>query len=238
MFDRCNSNRILPTPRNSNWPAMKTFGRMMNYCNPFWKMMRSCLVMPIGSHPYLCLLLMHIHIAFEELEIADDIPEDLLEKETQGELTSSTHRRRTIQWLTLFIVTVDLSNIQPTTELEKKLLAMLQSADERYSELKSQFEDYQTMVKKTFLDNIIDDTRRYGWWSYIHGGYGGIDWSILVSVLCPLWASALALARLLRMKETIILNPMHTMVSHTTQPSLSISHTFHSFRNPRANVER
>lgn len=62
-----------------------------------------------------------------------------------------------------FIVTVDLSNIQPTTELEKKLLAMLHSADERYSELKSQFEDYQTMVKKTFLDNIIDDTRRYEW---------------------------------------------------------------------------
>ncbi|CDS11451.1 hypothetical protein LRAMOSA03714 [Lichtheimia ramosa] len=75
--------------------------------------------------------------AFEELEIADDIPEDMTEKEAQ----------------------VDLSNIHPTTELEKKLLAMLHSADERYSELKSQFENYQTMVKKTFLDNIIDDTR-------------------------------------------------------------------------------
>lgn len=59
-----------------------------------------------------------------------------------------------------FIDLVDLSNIHPTTELEKKLLAMLHSADERYSELKSQFENYQTMVKKTFLDNIIDDTRR------------------------------------------------------------------------------
>lgn len=72
-----------------------------------------------------------------------------------------------------FIVTVDLSNIQPTTEFEKKLLAMLHSADERYSELKSQFEDYQTMVKKTFLDNIIDDTRRYGLMGIHGGGYVG-----------------------------------------------------------------
>ena len=62
---------------------------------------------------------------------------------------------------------VDLSSIHPSTELEKKLLAMLHSADERYSELKNQFEDYQTMVKKTFLDNIIDDTRRYEGWTHV-----------------------------------------------------------------------
>lgn len=40
---------------------------------------------------------MHIHIAFEELEIADDIPEDLLEKETQGKLALSIHGRRARQ---------------------------------------------------------------------------------------------------------------------------------------------
>lgn len=99
---------------------------------------------------------MHLHVAFEELEIADDIPEDMTEKEAQGEPTWSIF---TGQQLILHDV-VDLSSIHPTTELEKKLLAMLHSADERYSELKSQFENYQTMVKKTFLDNIIDDTRR------------------------------------------------------------------------------
>lgn len=30
---------------------------------------------------------MHLHVAFEELEIADDIPEDMTEKEAQGEPT-------------------------------------------------------------------------------------------------------------------------------------------------------
>lgn len=36
----------------------------------------------------LCLLFMHASfVAFEELEIADDIPEDMTEKEAQGEPT-------------------------------------------------------------------------------------------------------------------------------------------------------
>ncbi|KAI9313043.1 S-adenosyl-L-methionine-dependent methyltransferase [Dichotomocladium elegans] len=53
----------------------------------------------------------------------------------------------------------DLSTIQPSTELEKRLVALLQKTDEKYANLKNQFDDYKTMVKKTFLDNILDDTR-------------------------------------------------------------------------------
>ena len=84
----------------------------------------------------------HHIIAFEELEIADD-----------GEIQEDEDRNRTVD-------AVDLAAIKPSTELEQKLLQLLQNSSERSKQLQQQFEEYKTMVKSTFLSNIIDDARR------------------------------------------------------------------------------
>ncbi|KAI8341361.1 S-adenosyl-L-methionine-dependent methyltransferase [Chlamydoabsidia padenii] len=51
---------------------------------------------------------------------------------------------------------VDLTKVQPSTELENQLLRLLQDTLERSKNLEGQFEEYKSMVKTTFFDNLVD----------------------------------------------------------------------------------
>jgi protein arginine N-methyltransferase 3 len=55
-----------------------------------------------------------------------------------------------------FLWTVDLSKVQPSTELENRLLQLLQETLERSTNLEGQFEEYKSMVKSSFFDNLVD----------------------------------------------------------------------------------
>ncbi|KAI8142597.1 S-adenosyl-L-methionine-dependent methyltransferase [Fennellomyces sp. T-0311] len=94
--------------------------------------------------------------AFEELEVADD--EEIQEDENRNRTTDA----------------VDLTGIKPTTELEQQLLQLLKNSSERGKQLQQQFEEYKTMVKSTFLANIIDDTRSERSMSVMSVRTGGI----------------------------------------------------------------
>ncbi|CAO3697388.1 unnamed protein product [Rhizopus microsporus] len=52
---------------------------------------------------------------------------------------------------------LDLEKVQPTTELEKKLLQMLIESQEELKNLKGQFEEYKSTVKRTFYDTLTED---------------------------------------------------------------------------------
>lgn len=84
--------------------------------------------------------------AFEELEIADDTEEDSYAQEKQQEPQTPA--------------APDLSKIQPTTDLERQLLQLVQQTQARCNQVEAQYDEYKSMVKQTFLDNIADDTRR------------------------------------------------------------------------------
>ncbi|KAF7729840.1 hypothetical protein EC973_003574 [Apophysomyces ossiformis] len=77
--------------------------------------------------------------AFEELEIADDMEEPVREQMINAKQ-------------------IDLSNVQPATDLERQLLQLLQQNQTQVKILEEQFNDYKAMVKRTFFDNIADDT--------------------------------------------------------------------------------
>ncbi|KAG1047676.1 hypothetical protein G6F43_009892 [Rhizopus delemar] len=53
----------------------------------------------------------------------------------------------------------DLNKVEPTTELEKKLLSLLFKAKEDLNNLQGQFEDYKSTVKRTFYDTLTEDTK-------------------------------------------------------------------------------
>lgn len=52
---------------------------------------------------------------------------------------------------------LDLEKVEPTTELEKKLLQMLIESQEELKNLKGQFEEYKSTVKRTFYDTLTED---------------------------------------------------------------------------------
>jgi protein arginine N-methyltransferase 3 len=54
---------------------------------------------------------------------------------------------------------IDLNKVEPTTELEKKLLSLLFKAKEDLNNLQGQFEDYKSTVKRTFYDTLTEDTK-------------------------------------------------------------------------------
>lgn len=51
---------------------------------------------------------------------------------------------------------VDLAKVQPSTDLEQQLLRLLQDTLNRSKNLEGQFEEYKSMVKTTFFDNLVD----------------------------------------------------------------------------------
>ncbi|SAL98208.1 hypothetical protein [Absidia glauca] len=51
---------------------------------------------------------------------------------------------------------VDLAKVQPSTDLEQQLLRLLQDTLDRSKNLEGQFEEYKSMVKTTFFDNLVD----------------------------------------------------------------------------------
>lgn len=51
---------------------------------------------------------------------------------------------------------VDLAKVQPSTDLEQQLLRLLQDTLDRSTNLEGQFEEYKSMVKTTFFDNLVD----------------------------------------------------------------------------------
>lgn len=52
---------------------------------------------------------------------------------------------------------IDLTQVTTTTELEKQLLKLLMATQETSVNLEGQFEEYKTMVKKTFFDSIANE---------------------------------------------------------------------------------
>ncbi|KAG0175758.1 hypothetical protein DFQ29_007058 [Apophysomyces sp. BC1021] len=78
--------------------------------------------------------------AFEELDIADD--DDDVEQQVPNPNQ------------------LDLSAVQPSTDLERRLLQLLQHNQTHVKSLEDQFSDYKNMVKTTFFDNIADDLGR------------------------------------------------------------------------------
>ncbi|CAO3612521.1 unnamed protein product [Mucor hiemalis] len=75
--------------------------------------------------------------AFEEL---DDEEENVQEQKPFAPLPS-----------------IDLTKIQTTTELETQLLKLLVATQENTVNLEGQFEEYKSMVKKTFFDSIANE---------------------------------------------------------------------------------
>lgn len=53
--------------------------------------------------------------------------------------------------------TIDISQIQTSTELERQLLNLLQATQENTNNLKGQFEEYKNMVKKTFFEPLANE---------------------------------------------------------------------------------
>ncbi|EPB81838.1 hypothetical protein HMPREF1544_11422 [Mucor circinelloides 1006PhL] len=53
--------------------------------------------------------------------------------------------------------TIDISQIQTSTELERQLLKLLQATQENTSNLEGQFEEYKNMVKKTFFEPLANE---------------------------------------------------------------------------------
>lgn len=72
--------------------------------------------------------------AFEELDVEDD-NEELPQPQVD-------------------ISKIDLSRVEPATELEKQLLKLLKATQETTTNLEGQFEEYKSMVKKTFFDPL------------------------------------------------------------------------------------
>ncbi|KAI9306697.1 S-adenosyl-L-methionine-dependent methyltransferase [Cunninghamella echinulata] len=87
--------------------------------------------------------------AFEELDLLDETEGDeyhLVDK-TTGNTTATTMTNKPI----------DITKIQPTTDLEIQLLQLLQETLERNQNLEGQFEQYKTTVKSTFYDHLLDN---------------------------------------------------------------------------------
>ncbi|CAO3591205.1 unnamed protein product [Absidia cylindrospora] len=80
--------------------------------------------------------------AFEELELLDE--DDHADQPTATITTTAPTPK------------VDLSKVQPSTELENRLLQLLQETLERSTNLEGQFEEYKSMVKSNFFDHLVD----------------------------------------------------------------------------------
>ncbi|KAG0204753.1 Protein arginine N-methyltransferase 3, partial [Mortierella sp. GBA30] len=91
--------------------------------------------------------------AFEDLEIEDTLTNEEMILMPQGEIKKKTRS----SW----------EDIEPTTELERKLLKQLQQAEERLfaaevqlQNTEQQFQEYRTRVKESFFDTLEDATAR------------------------------------------------------------------------------
>ncbi|KAI8367011.1 S-adenosyl-L-methionine-dependent methyltransferase [Choanephora cucurbitarum] len=54
---------------------------------------------------------------------------------------------------------VDLSRVEPSTELERQLLKLVQASREQTSNLEGQFEEYKSMVKRTFYEPLAQSDK-------------------------------------------------------------------------------
>ncbi|CAO3642513.1 unnamed protein product [Cunninghamella blakesleeana] len=88
--------------------------------------------------------------AFEELDLLDEA-----EGEEYQLVNKSSENNNTITTNT--IKPFNFNTIKPTTELEGRLLDILQEVLERNKNLEGQFEQYKDTVKATFYNNLLDD---------------------------------------------------------------------------------
>ncbi|CEP18633.1 hypothetical protein [Parasitella parasitica] len=78
---------------------------------------------------------------FEELEIDDDHAPVALDDEAS----------------VAAFTTIDISQIETSTDLERQLLKLLQATQENTKNLEGQFEEYKSMVKKTFFEPLDNE---------------------------------------------------------------------------------
>lgn len=75
--------------------------------------------------------------AFEDLDINDDIDED------EAELAFTK------------LPNIDITQVKASTDLERQLLKLLQATKANANQVADQFEEYKSMVKKTFYDPLV-----------------------------------------------------------------------------------